>query len=134
MMLKRKQIIYLTSINFFLIWHISKKFDWTITYFNKRQWEVVLAAVLQNCCSQKQPSRGVLRKRCSENMQQIYWRTPMPKFDLLCNFIEIAIRHGCFLTNWLHFFRTPLPKNTSARLLLCAEHFHNKQISQSLLF
>ena len=25
---------------------------------------------------QKQPSRGVLRKRCSENMQQIYWRTP----------------------------------------------------------
>ena len=27
---------------------------------------------------QKRPSRGVLRKRCSENMQQIY-RTPMPK-------------------------------------------------------
>ena len=31
---------------------------------------------------QKQPSRGVLRKRCSENMQQIYRRTPMPKCDL----------------------------------------------------
>ena len=31
--------------------------------------------------SQKQPSRGVLRKRCSENMQQIYRRTPMPKYD-----------------------------------------------------
>ena len=30
---------------------------------------------------QKQPSRGVLRKRCSENMQQIYMRTPMPKCD-----------------------------------------------------
>ena len=30
---------------------------------------------------QKQPSRGVLRKRCSENMQQIYRRTPMPKYD-----------------------------------------------------
>ena len=28
---------------------------------------------------QKQPSRGVQSKRCSENMQQIYWRTPMPK-------------------------------------------------------
>ena len=27
---------------------------------------------------QKRPSRGVLRKRCSENMQQIY-RTPIPK-------------------------------------------------------
>ena len=30
---------------------------------------------------QKQSSRVVLRKRCSENMQQIYRRTPMPKCD-----------------------------------------------------
>ena len=30
---------------------------------------------------QKQSSRGVPRKRCSENMQQIYWRTPMQKSD-----------------------------------------------------
>ena len=29
----------------------------------------------------KQPSRGVLRKRCSENMQQIYRREPMSKRD-----------------------------------------------------
>ena len=29
----------------------------------------------------KQPSRGVLRKRCFQNMQQIYRRTPMPKCD-----------------------------------------------------
>ena len=33
----------------------------------------------KRCYNQKQPSRGVLRKRCSENMQQIYKRTPMPK-------------------------------------------------------
>ena len=31
--------------------------------------------------SQKQPSRGVLRKRCCENMQQIYKRSPMLKYD-----------------------------------------------------
>ena len=31
---------------------------------------------------QKQPSRGVLRKKYSENMQQSYRRTPMPKCDL----------------------------------------------------
>ena len=31
---------------------------------------------------QKQPSKGVFRKRCPENMQQIYRRTPMSK----CNF------------------------------------------------
>ena len=30
---------------------------------------------------QKLPVRCVLRKRCSENMQQIYKRTPMPKCD-----------------------------------------------------
>ena len=30
---------------------------------------------------QKQPPRGVPRKSCSENMQQIYRRTPMPKCD-----------------------------------------------------
>ena len=31
--------------------------------------------------AQKQSPRGVSRKRCSENMQQIYRRTPMPKCD-----------------------------------------------------
>ena len=30
---------------------------------------------------QKQPSRGILRKTCSENMQQTYRRTPLPKCD-----------------------------------------------------
>ena len=36
--------------------------------------------------AQKQPSTGVLRKTCSENMQKIYRRTPMPK----CNFNKVA--------------------------------------------
>ena len=35
---------------------------------------------------QKQPSRGVLKKRCSENIQQIYARTPMLK----CDFNKVA--------------------------------------------
>ena len=52
---------------------------------------------------QKQPLRGVSRKRCSENMQQIYRRTPMPK---------------CSSVNLLHIFRTAFSKNTSGRLLL----------------
>ena len=34
----------------------------------------------------KQPSRGVLRKRCSVNMQQLCRRTPMPK----CDFNKVA--------------------------------------------
>ena len=55
------------------------------------------------CClmQHKQASRGVYRKRCSENMQQIYWKTPMPK----CHFNKVFI--------------TRFPKNTSGlRLLL----------------
>ena len=37
---------------------------------------------------------------------------------LLCNFIEIALRHGCSPVNLLHIFRTPFLKNTSGRLHL----------------
>ena len=33
------------------------------------------------CKWQKQPPRDVPKKRCSENMEQIYRRTPMPKCD-----------------------------------------------------
>ena len=36
---------------------------------------------------------------------------------LLCNFIEIAFRHGCFPVKLQHFFRIPFPKNTSVGLL-----------------
>ena len=35
---------------------------------------------------QEQPSRSFLKKRCSENMQQIYSRRPMSK----CDFNEVA--------------------------------------------
>ena len=50
---------------------------------------------------EKQPSRGVLSKRCSENTLQIYRKTPMPK----CDFNKVAkvlvLRtplDGCFCT------------------------------------
>ena len=35
-----------------------------------------------NIYTQKQSSRGVIKKKCSENMQQIYRRTPIPKKSL----------------------------------------------------
>ena len=37
--------------------------------------------VLFHIILQKQPFRGIVRKRCSENMLQIYRRTPIPKCD-----------------------------------------------------
>ena len=36
--------------------------------------------------TQKQPLRGISRKRCSENMQQTYRRTPTPE----CDFNNVA--------------------------------------------
>ena len=38
--------------------------------------------------------------------------------NLLCNFIEIALRHGCSSVSLLHIFWTPFLKNTSEWLLL----------------
>ena len=43
--------------------------------------------------TQKQPPRCVLKKKCYENMQQIYRRTPMPK----CVFNQGTPLCGCFL-------------------------------------
>ena len=70
---------------------------------------------------EKQPPKGVLKKRCSENMQQIYRRKPMRSMisiKLLCDFIEITLRHVFSPVNLLHIFRTPFRRNTSGCLLL----------------
>ena len=75
---------------------------------------------------QKQPPRGIPRKRCSENMQQIYRRTPMPQ----CNFNKIAKQLYWNRTSpWVlsckfaAFFRTLFPRNTSGWLLSFADVF-----------
>ena len=43
------------------------------------QYKLQLGSLISRV--QKQRSRGVLQKRCSENVQPIYRRTPMPKCD-----------------------------------------------------
>ena len=64
---------------------------------------------------EKQPSRGVARKRCSENLQQIYKKTNMP------NFLEITLQHGYSHVNLLRIFRKPFPKYAFGELLLGVE-------------
>ena len=39
----------------------------------------------------------------------------MPKYDF--NKVAKQLRHGCFIANLLHIFRTPFSKNTSEWLL-----------------
>ena len=50
----------------------------------------------------KQPSRAVLRKRCSENMQQIYKKTLMPN----CDFNKLAkqLYRNC-ISAWLFCYK-----------------------------
>ena len=61
----------------------------------------------------KEPSRGVLLKRCSENMQQIYRRTPMSKCGLNKVTLKSHFNMGvllyisCIFLEHL-FLRTPL--------------------------
>ena len=46
-------------------------------------------------------------KSDSANMQQNYNRTPMPQDyrELLCNFIEITLLHGCSPLNFMNISR-----------------------------
>ena len=64
-----------------LCWHAQHQLN--VNYFNP----------------QKQHFRDALRKRCSENIQQIYRRTPMPNADFkkVCNFTEIKLRVSVLL-------------------------------------
>ena len=69
-------------------WSIfSRRVMWNGTVWNTSvTWSLLttssLLAWTENIfLDQKQPFRGVLGKRCSENMQKIYRRTPMPKCE-----------------------------------------------------
>ena len=89
--------------------------------------------VAKNCVSetklsclykQKQHPIGVLIKKCSENMQQIYRRTSISQ----CDFNKVAKQfyrnHTPFSCNLLHIFRAPFPKNITEELLLCIQLFN----------
>ena len=119
------------SLYYFLVQVIA----WKTYPFQDKRKLLLRACIIPKICyilhismhkfswnTQMQLSRRVLCKRCSENMQQIYRRTPMQtcnlKKKLLCNFIEITPWHGCSPVYLLHIFRTSLLKNTSGRLLL----------------
>ena len=95
--LKKPLTHFRLTLHFCIPWKLQKTsslltFSWGIEILH---WHEVIYKV------QKQPSRGIFRKRCSENMQQIYRRTPMPK-----------------CVNLMYIFRTPFPKNASGGLLL----------------
>ena len=93
-----------------------------------------------SCTTQKQPSRGILRKRCSENMQLIYRRTnaarSVTSAKLQSNFI-VKLHFGMGLLLYIccifseHLFKERLWRAASTTainfrcntLYLCTQHF-----------
>ena len=70
---------------------------------------------------QKQPFRGVLSKRYSENMQQTYRRTPMPKCDFNKAALQLYLNHTStwvFSCKFAAYFRTLFTNSTSGWLFL----------------
>ena len=70
---------------------ITKKFTSSLLHSKScnghcKVWQQLQQVDQLKLMFQKQSLRGVLSKRCSENMYQIYRRTPMPK----CDFNEVA--------------------------------------------
>ena len=70
---------------------------------------------------QKEPPRGFLRKRCSENMQQIYRRTPMPKCDINKLALQLFWNRTSawlFSCKFAAYLQNTFPKNIWEQLLL----------------
>ena len=69
---------------------------------------------------QKQPSKGVLRKRCPENKQQIYRRTPMPKCDFNKFVLQITLPRVRSPVNLQHLWKAASDRNNiTSKLRLC---------------
>ena len=79
-------------------------------------------------------AKGVL-KICIKLTGEHPYRSVI-SINLICNFIEITLRHGCSSVNLLHIFRTHLTKNTSGWLLLYLINYpvNNVRISLNVRF
>ena len=97
--------------------HIAQK--WSDTFYRTVDQQQHVNLIHIHHYSDK-PSKDVLKKRCSENMQQTYKRPCRSVISkkLHGNFIEPALRHGCSPVNLMHIFRTTFLKNTAGGVLL----------------
>ena len=76
---------------------------------------------MENIISRSSRLEMFLRKGVLEICSKFTGEQPcrsVISIKLLCNFIEIALRHGCSPVNLLHIFRTAFPRNASGWLLL----------------
>ena len=110
-----------------IFWKLQGRYSWYISLFKEKLYCTCFLGMFRTFLLkhlwkvQKQPFKGVLLKRCSENMQQIYRRTPMPK----CDFNKVAkelywnrTSAYVFSCKFAACFQNTFPKNTCKWLLL----------------
>ena len=95
-------VLLLLDISFQYIRRLQHGKYMSVIWFSQISWKRYI------CSCQKQPCSCVLRKRCFKNM--------------LCNFIEITLRHGWSPVDLLHIFRTLFDKNFYGEVLLSCEY------------
>ena len=86
-------------------------------------WAKTYITILPNSCPSDRSSHPevFLGKAVLKICSKFSWEHPCQNvilIKLLCNFIEITLRHGCSPVTLMHIFRTPFPQNTSEWLLL----------------
>ena len=79
-------------------------------------WENIFWLELKLICqSQEQPFIGFLKICCKFTIEDPC--QSVISIKMLCKFIEITLKHGCYPVNLLHIYRTLFPKNTCERML-----------------
>ena len=96
------KFVFVGTAMFILICSISVPL-YEVLIHRSTHWEVFLR-------------KGVL-KICSKFTGENPCRSAI-SIKLLCNIIEITLRHGCSPVNWLHISRTRFQQNTSEWLIL----------------
>ena len=104
-----------------LLWRYSSPNSWYSLYREEPLMTLVIANAAMIYITRNSPSDVFLRKDvlkiCSKYTGEHPCRSAI-SIKSLCNFIEIALRHGCSPVNLLHIIRTPFHKNTAGGLLL----------------
>ena len=101
--------------------YASKCNRWILIYYSAVSLPVFESDISRNSHPEVFLEKGVL-KICSKFTGEHPCQSVI-SIKLLCNFIEITLRHGCSPVNSMHIFRTPFLKNPSGRLLLHIWHY-----------
>ena len=93
----------------------QKSFQKTLKLLSLLCWWIIID--ISHFDLQNVFSTGILRKMCSENMQQIYRRIPIAKCDFN-KVAKITLWHGCSPVNLMHNFRIPFYEKNYGGMLL----------------